>query len=81
MDKQNRATAVTVVESEEDMIKLAKIFNLLENDIFVSIKEGEKEIYSGECGKCTRDILRYAYVKDIRYDIHLERYVIRVIYV
>ena len=69
-----------MAESEEDMIRLTKIFDLLGNDTFVSIKEGEKEIYSGECGKCTRDIWRCAYVKDMRFDIHLERYVIRVRY-
>lgn len=33
------------------LIKLSKIFDLLGNDTFVSVKEGEKEIYSGECGK------------------------------
>ena len=62
------------------MIRLTKIFDLLGLDTFVSIENKYTEIYSGECGKCTRDIWRNAFVKRMRFDVNFERYFIEVIY-
>ena len=62
------------------MIKLTKIFDLLENETLVIITEGENKLYSGECGKCTKDIWKNAYIKDMEFNNHLDRYIINVRY-
>ena len=62
------------------MIRLTKIFDLLGNEENVIICEGETKIYSGECGKCKRDIWRNAYVKKMKFNNHLERYIISIRY-
>ena len=62
------------------MIRLTKIFDLLGNDTLVIICEGETKLYSGLIGKCTRDIWRNAYIKDMEFNNHLERYIINVMY-
>lgn len=62
------------------MIKLTKIFDLLGNDTRITIFEGETKLYSGTCGKCTRDIWTNAYIKKMVFDIHRERYIITIRY-
>ena len=67
-------------ESEEDMISLTKIFDLLGNDTSVIIRAGEAKLYSGSVGKCTRDIWRNAYIKDMGFSDYLGKYIIYVVY-
>ena len=67
-------------ESEEDMISLTKIFDLLGNDTSVIIRAGEAKLYSGSVGKCTRDIWRNAYMKDMGFSDYLGKYIIYVVY-
>lgn len=62
------------------MIRLTKIFDLLGNDTSVIIYGGETKLYSGLAGKCTRDIWRNAYIKDMEFSNHLGRYIINVVY-
>ena len=67
-------------ESEEDMISLTKIFDLLGNDTSVIIRYEETKLYSGSVGKCTRDIWKNAYMKDIGFIDYLGKYIIYVVY-
>lgn len=76
----NQAGAVTPAESEEDMISLTKIFDLLGNDTSVIIRYGETKLYSGSVGKCTRDIWRNAYITDMGFSDYLGKYIIYVVY-
>ena len=38
------------------MIKLTKIFDLLDNETWIEIYDGESKLYCGMVGKCTKDI-------------------------
>lgn len=62
------------------MIKLTKIFDLLGTDEKIIICEGEKKLYSGMVGKCTKKVFGHAYVKDMEFNNHLERYIINIRY-
>ena len=62
------------------MIRLTKIFDLLGNDTLIIICEGETKLYSGFVGKCTRDIWRNAYIKDMEFNNNLERYIVNIMY-
>ena len=62
------------------MIKLTKILETLGMDKLVSIFEGNKKLYFGECGKCTAQVWGNAYVKEMKFDNKLERYIIHVRY-
>ena len=79
-NNNNRATAVTVAESEEDMIKLIKILDLLELDAWIEIYEGESKLYCGMVGKCTKDIWKNAHIKSMKFNNYKERYFINVRY-
>ena len=60
------------------MIKLTKIFDLLGDEALVIVTEGENKLYSGQCGKCSKDIWCHAYVKDMEFNNRLEKYIINV---
>lgn len=62
------------------MIRLTKIFDLLGNDTSVIIRYGETKLYSGSVEKCTRDIWRNAYIKDMGFSDYLGKYIIYVVY-
>ena len=62
------------------MIRLTEIFDLLCNDASVIIRYGETKLYSGLIGKCTRDIWRNAYIKDMGFSDYLGKYIIYVVY-
>lgn len=68
------------VEKEDSMIKLTKLFDLLGEDTLVIICEGETKLYSGTCGKCTKEVWGHAVVKEMEFNNHLERYIITVRY-
>lgn len=62
------------------MMKLTKIFMIMKEDDEIRIYEGEKRVYSGLVGKCTKNIWCHAYIKDMKFDANLERYIIHVRY-
>ena len=81
MHKQiNPSRVGSPAESEKDMISLTKIFDLLGNDTSVIIRAGETKLYSGSVGKCTRDMWRNAYIKDMGFSDYLGKYIIYVVY-
>lgn len=65
---------------EGNMIKLTNIFDLLGIETKVIICEGENKLYSGFCGNCPRNIWKNAYIKNMDFNKHLERYIISVRY-
>ena len=79
-NNNNRATAVTVAESEKDMLQLTEIFDLLGRKEFVIITEKENKLYYGECGKCPIDIWRNAHIKEMKFNNKKEIYIIDVRY-
>lgn len=62
------------------MIKLTKIFDLLDNETWIEIYEGESKLYCGIVGKCTKNIWKNAHIKSMKFNNHKERYIIDVRY-
>ena len=62
------------------MIKLTKVLGLLGEGEKVIICEGETKLYSGEMGKCPKSVWCHAVVKEMKFNNHLERYIISVRY-
>lgn len=62
------------------MIRLTKIFDLLDNETWIEIYEGESKLYFGMVGKCTEDIWKNAHIKSMKFNNRKERYIINVRY-
>lgn len=62
------------------MIKLTKILETLGNDTIVTICEGAKKLYFGECGKCTKIVWKNAYVCNMHFKRETGRYIIHIRY-
>lgn len=63
------------------MLKLIKLFDALGEDAKVIITEGEEDmLYSGTCGKCTKQIWGHAYVISMEFNTKIQRYIIDIRY-